>query len=516
MELLCPDCKEMPLIKFSFIKKGNLMVVIHCKCGRKFDFLSTFIAEYTNILKINFKDNIVKTEKNNLEQYKYLKYFCKTCYKNIYNENIANHQNHKLIKIDKNNPIITDREFDEITKNLEKAEDKITKYLPEMIDMLIKDAKKKSDKKEIEVLSEICLYKNNLLIKFLKLVYNLYKINRDNNTLNYQIIYNLKENSDYNLNKYNLDIKNIKKERFISFLKSCLIICCNSYINRIHKNYVRQKKELLQLILNLKPLKDVNKDDTPLKIEENIMKSNSSIYYGEKSTINDLAYGRGFLLCANGSHYFGYFKNDYFQNGFGKSINNDGNIYIGEFKEGLADGFGKYTTKNGNRYEGQWSGNKLDGFGFILCDNKEQIYYGEMKKGVFNGIGEFMNKNGILYRGEFKDGKMEGIGKVTYKNEKKYLGEFKGGNKTGYGIMKWPTEEKYEGLWENDTFKFGEYYWPNGNLFLGNFHNDTVNGYGTFYNSALGTIETGIWKNGKRDEINHKDSVPATRYLSFL
>ena len=516
MELLCPECKEMPLIKFSFIKKGNIIVIIHCKCGRKFDFLSTFIVEYTNILKINEKKNIIISDNKQLEKDKNLKYFCKTCFQNIYDEKIINHKYHELIKIDKNCPIITDNEFDIITKNLEKAEDKITKYLPKMIDMLIKDCNKKSDKKEIEVLSEICLYKNNLIIKFLKLVYNLYKENKNNNTLNYQIIYNLKENSDYNLNKYNLDIKNIKKERFISFLKSCLIICCNSYINRIYINYVNKKEELLKMILNLKPLKEINKDDTPLKIEEKIMKSNSSIYYGEKSTINELAYGRGFLICANGSHYFGYFKNDFFQNGFGKSINNNGNIYIGEFKEGLANGFGKYTTKCGNIYEGQWISNKLEGFAIISCDNKEKIYYGEMKKGAFNGIGEFSNKNDILFKGEFKDGKMDGTGMLTYKNKKEYLGEFKEGNKNGYGIMKWPNEETFEGLWEKDTFKFGEYLWPNGNIFLGNFQNDTVNGYGTFYSSALGTIETGLWKNGKTDDINHKDNIPATRYLSFL
>ena len=111
---------------------------------------------------------------------------------------------------------------------------------------------------------------------------------------------------------------------------------------------------------------------------------------------------------------------------------------------------------------------------------------------------------------------MNGTGRITYKNKKEYLGEFKNGNKNGYGIMNWPTEEKYEGLWENDTFKFGEYFWPNGNLFLGYFQNDTVNGFGTFYNGALGTIETGLWKNGKRDNINHKDNIPSTRYLSFL
>ena len=516
MDLVCPYCKEMPLIRFSFVRKDKLMTVINCKCGKKFHDLSTFIVEYTNIIKIKEKNNEIILNDNKIKKSDNdLIYFCETCFENIYTNLSSNHNGHKLIKIDKDNPIITNEEFEIITKKLKEAEDKVNKYLPEMRDMLLKECKKKSEKTEIEYLSKISIYKNNLLISFLKLVFDLYKNNKCNNTLNYQMIQNLKLNCDYNLNKYNLDLKNIKKERFISFFKSSLILCCNNFINRTYKNLSKEKEQLLKLILNLKPLKEINKDDTPLKIEE-MMKSNSSIYYGEKSKINNLAYGRGFLLCSNGSHYYGYFKNDFFQDGLGKSVNNEENIYFGQFKEGLANGYGKFTTKNGNLYEGIWANNKLDGFGYISCDNKEQIYFGELKKGLFNGIGESYNKNGIKYCGEFKNGKMDGTGKIVYKNKKQYLGQFKEGNKSGYGIMKWPTEEKYEGSWEKDTFKFGEYFWPNGNVFLGNFQNDTVNGFGTFYNGALGTIETGIWKNGKRVDINHKDIIPSTRYLSFL
>ena len=71
-------------------------------------------------------------------------------------------------------------------------------------------------------------------------------------------------------------------------------------------------------------------------------------------------------------------------------------------------------------------------------------------------------------------------------------------------------------MWNKDSFKFGGYFWPNGNIYLGNFKNDCVNGYGTFYSSGLNTIETGIWKEGRRLEINDKDTIPSTRYLSFL
>ena len=111
---------------------------------------------------------------------------------------------------------------------------------------------------------------------------------------------------------------------------------------------------------------------------------------------------------------------------------------------------------------------------------------------------------------------MDGTGMILYKNKKVYKGQFKEGSKSGYGIMIWPTQEKYEGSWENDSFKFGEYFWPNGNIYFGNFQNDYVNGFGTFYNRALSTIETGLWKDGKRVDINDKDTIPSTRYLCFL
>ena len=513
MDLICRKCNEMPLIKFSFIKEGKIIVIINCKCGRTFHDISTFIAEYTNILKLNKNKNSINS-KNKPQSDKNLIYWCETCFQNIYNELNQKHKGHILIKIDKNFPIITEKEFEKITEKLKLAENKIKKYLIEMKDMLLNDCKNESERKEIDFLSETNMYLNDILLKFLKLVYNLYLINKKNNTLTYQIIQNLKLNCDYNLNKYNLDLKNISKERFFSFLKSCMILCCNSFINRIYENFVKDKEELKKLIFSLKPLNELNKDEIPIFIDE-IIKSNSSIYYGEKSRINNLANGRGFLFCASGSHYFGYFKDDFFQTGFGKTINKNGNTYLGQFKEGLANGIGKFITKNGNIYKGYWKDNKLNGYGNICWDNGKS-YNGEINKGIFNGIGELYYKNGNIYRGELKNGRMDGTGMILYKNKKVYKGQFKEGSKNGFGLMTWPTQEKYEGSWENDSFKFGEYFWPNGNIYFGNFQNDYVNGFGTFYNRALSTIETGLWKDGKRVDINDKDTIPATRYLCFL
>ena len=511
MKLLCPYCKEMPLIKITLFKKGEVIIIINCKCGKKFHDISTFIYDYTDIIiKDENKSPIILFSEHNQK----VLYFCETCFINIYNEIISVHDGHKLIKIDENK-IISESEYDTISNNIKLAKDKIKVYLPQMRDMLLRNSKNEKERIEILNIVESTIYYNNLILECLYLLYNIYDINKRKNTLTYQMIYNLKENSDYNLNKYKLDINTIKKERFISYLKSCLIICCNPYINKVYQNLYKKKEELLKLIYSLKPLGEISEDKTELELEE-IMKSNSCFYFGEKSTINHLAHGRGILVSANSSHYLGYFKDDYFQEGLGKSVNSEGNIYFGQFKKGIANGFGRYITKTGNKFEGEWVDNKLNGFGLITMKKGEQYYIGDLKKGNFWGIGVFNTKNNLKYEGEFIDGKMDGIGYIDYKNKKEYKGEFKEGNKNGYGIMTWHSGEKYEGEWKDDTFKFGQYQWNNGNLFFGNYKNDTITGLGTFYNSALGSIETGIWKNGKREQIEKKDYIPSTRYLSFI
>ena len=516
MKLICKRCEKIPFIKLCYIDEGKIIVRINCKCGRIFHDISTFITEYTDIEIDSLNEKFEKILENNLIKEKNINikkliYFCETCFQNIYNPLdlcLEKHEKHNLIKIDETK-LILEEESIKITKNLKMAENKIKEYFPAMRDMLLKETKNEKEKEEIKYYAQFSFEKNKLILSLLKLVYNLY-IKEENPP--YQLIYNLKLNSDYNLNKYNLDLKSIEKDKFIVFIKYCLIICCNHSLNKVYNNLFKDKTELKRIILNLPPKKE---NENIISFSEEMMKSNNSIYYGEKNQLNNLAEGRGFLYFSSGTYYFGYFKNDVFQDGFGKSINKKGSIYIGQFKSGSANGIGKLETFNGNIYEGFWTNNKLDEFGYVSLKNGKS-YLGEIKDGFFTGIGIMKYKNGNVYKGILKEGKLDNIGTLDYSNKKKYIGEFKEGYKTGYGIMTWPNGEKYEGSWNKDTFKFGFYYWPSGNIYVGNFNNDGVNGYGSFYSSFLGTIESGIWKDGKRENIYDKETIPSTRYLSFL
>ena len=140
MELFCPDCKKMPLIKFSFVKEGKILVIINCKCGKKFHDVSTFIADYTNILNMEKNCEIKKIE-NKINFNNKLIGFCETCFENIYNDSnlYSEHKQHKKININKKDLLIPNEEFEKITEKLKLAENKILKYLPEMRDMLIND-----------------------------------------------------------------------------------------------------------------------------------------------------------------------------------------------------------------------------------------------------------------------------------------------------------------------------------------------------------------------------------------
>ena len=78
MKLICQKCNKMPFIKICFIDDGKIIVSIKCKCGKKFDDLTTFILEYTDI-DINHKDyEEINNYENNIIKEQDSFYFCET------------------------------------------------------------------------------------------------------------------------------------------------------------------------------------------------------------------------------------------------------------------------------------------------------------------------------------------------------------------------------------------------------------------------------------------------------
>lgn len=89
--------------------------------------------------------------------------------------------------------------------------------------------------------------------------------------------------------------------------------------------------------------------------------------------------------------------------------------YEGTFADGQQNGIGKFTWENGDWYVGQFKNNLIEGFG-IWKEIGYTLYIGSLKRGNREGYGIYLFNNGDVYEGEFKGNKMNGVGKYTYSN----------------------------------------------------------------------------------------------------
>ncbi|WCL80423.1 caspase family protein [Saprospira sp. CCB-QB6] len=101
------------------------------------------------------------------------------------------------------------------------------------------------------------------------------------------------------------------------------------------------------------------------------------------------------------------------ENGKGRFIFDNGDKYIGEFKESQMHGRGNYSFKNGNVYKGQFRANKRHGYGHFFHINGEQ-YIGEYVNNWREGEGTYKWPNGESFSGIFKSNQIVGEGVYTY------------------------------------------------------------------------------------------------------
>ena len=111
--------------------------------------------------------------------------------------------------------------------------------------------------------------------------------------------------------------------------------------------------------------------------------------------------------------------------GEGKIKLNNGDMYIGNFKENMFEGEGSYITKDGFIYYGNWLNDHIE---------KGTIRY-----------------NGHIYKGPLKDYYPHNIGKLFFKDGKKYIGCFNYGIIESCGTL-YDKDDKilYNGIWKNN------------------------------------------------------------------
>lgn len=127
--------------------------------------------------------------------------------------------------------------------------------------------------------------------------------------------------------------------------------------------------------------------------------------------------------------------------GKGKFHYATGELYDGMWKAGRPDGLGAKFSKKGEMTSGTWEAGKLvkkhtnrvvldclvgnckKGYG-QACDAKGNVYTGNFKNGLYEGFGEMRYKNGDRYKGHWKSGVLHGQGSYYFSNGHVNTGTF--------------------------------------------------------------------------------------------
>ena len=152
-------------------------------------------------------------------------------------------------------------------------------------------------------------------------------------------------------------------------------------------------------------------------------------------------------------------QNAYKDNCFGTYVWDDGEKYIGEWKDNTYHGQGTYTHASGDKYVGEWKDGNRNGQGtYYYLENNEfkgDIYVGEYKDGKMNGQGTYTYAEGHKYVGEYKDGLRHGQGIFTWADGAKEVGEFRNGMLNGFAIRYDRNGNILkEGIWKDDEFQY--------------------------------------------------------------
>ena len=243
-----------------------------------------------------------------------------------------------------------------------------------------------------------------------------------------------------------------------------------------------------------------------------------------------------FLIVSNNLHALPDCPSDtgaHWHNCFGTLTLNNGDKYVGEWKDGKRHGQGTYTFANGDKYVGEYRDGKENGQGTHTSTNGDK-YVGEWRDGKQHGQGTAVSANGDKYVGEFRDGKVHGRGIGTSADGGKYVGEFRNSSYHGQGTYTFANGEQYVGEYrDGKEHGRGTYTLPNGDTYFVEMRDgeyvgqdtqltnpaysearviqsqlpDCKGGDSTSYSMCYGVVENdtfayeGEWKNGLRSGV---------------
>ena len=160
---------------------------------------------------------------------------------------------------------------------------------------------------------------------------------------------------------------------------------------------------------------------------------------------NEAANGYGQGVWENGDLYLGMWKNGH-RNGIGHYTWPSGDQYHGTYNEDKREGHGTYTFHDQNVYDGQWKANNRQGLGLLTFHNGD-IYFGQWELNSMEGWGRMIYHNGGIYDGEWSRGVRGGVGIMSKEKGRKYIGCWKKGVKHGVGVCMDPVSGNVKGKW---------------------------------------------------------------------
>ena len=234
---ICPKCKNsIPLLTHFFSEENQKwQLEIRCSCDKNSSFsmdIQDFLKSKTspkNIKEILFINYI----ENGLEN-KGKTQYCKKCEKILDNDNnsLEKHKDHNIINLIEEAKTIDslldniDSDFNRVKQNIE-INNNISKLQQiDVIDEEIEKLKKMKDK--IEMAYKQNQEINNFFIEYVQIIINNYKNARklDNNLVNYNILKNFINNTEFNMNKFEASEKNVLEtsEKLCTFYRNNFII----------------------------------------------------------------------------------------------------------------------------------------------------------------------------------------------------------------------------------------------------------------------------------------------------